>query len=229
MNSNSQGIPIEDALSILSLRKPHHHADCNSIGDRAKHMGQTIDLLETTTTTAERGNEEIRIRDEERHKKVQNELNEMPESELLQAVLRVQEDRVKTYKNYETDLGTVLHTGNMTGYPDACLSATASFSVLSETVNAIQSVLEQREQKELVGLLKQLQGYEKDKLHITAAHHLERIRKRNEEMQPNCDPRNMKLLEDGVASLQHKINATVDNINETIDEIRCMLLDLDDQ
>ena len=100
--------------------------------------------------------------------------------------------------------------------------------MLSETVNAIQSVLEEREQGKLVVLLQQLQGYEKEKLHITAAHHLERIRKRNEEMQPNCEPRTMKLLEDGVASLHRKIYGTVENINETIDDIRCMLLDLDD-
>ncbi|KAL3945312.1 MAG: hypothetical protein SGBAC_000588 [Bacillariaceae sp.] len=196
-------------------------------------MGQTIDLLGTTSTANEQNDEEMKketlqINRAVRQKKVQNELNDMSERELLQAVLKVQEDRVKTYTDYETDLGTVIQTGNMTGYPDACLKVTASFSVLSETVKAILCVLEKREQKEMAEILKQLQGYEKEKLHLTAANHLERIRKRNEEMQPKRELRTMKLLEDGLASLQQKINTTVENINETIDEIRCMLLDLDE-
>jgi len=42
------------------------------------------------------------------------------------AALNVQEDRVKTYKDYETDLVAVLETGNLTGYSDACLRATVS-------------------------------------------------------------------------------------------------------
>lgn len=100
--------------------------------------------------------------------------------------------------------------------------------MLSETMMAIQSVLERRKQKELTELLKQLQGFEKEKLHLTAAHHLERIRKQNEAKQPNSDAGTLKLLEDGVALLQRKINTNVEDINETIDEIRLMTIDLDD-
>jgi len=90
---------------------------------------------------------------------------------------------------------------------------------------AIQSVLEKRKEKEMTVLLKQLQGYEKEKLQLTAAHHLERIRKRNEEKQPDGDPGTLKLLVDGISLLQSKINTTVENINETIDEIRLMTID----
>ena len=93
---------------------------------------------------------------------------------------------------------------------------------------AVQSVLEKRKQNKTVVLLKALQRYEKEKLHLTAAHHLERIRKRNEENNPDCDLRALKLLEDGVALLQRKINTAVGNINETIDEIRCITVDLND-
>lgn len=107
MNDSSKGIAIEDALSILTLRKPHQHSDCNCIGDSAKHMGQTIDLLGTTSTANEQNDEEMKketlqIKRAVRQKKVQNELNDMSERELLQAVLKVQEDRVKTYTDYET-------------------------------------------------------------------------------------------------------------------------------
>jgi hypothetical protein len=88
--------------------------------------------------------------------------------------------------------------------------------------------METRQEKEISNPIKQLQGLEKEKLHLTAAHHLERIRLQNEGQQPNKDPRAMKLLEDGVASLQRKIATCIGNINECIDEIRCLLIDMDD-
>ena len=102
---SQNGIPLEDAISILTLRKPHQHTDCNCIGEGGKRMGQKIDLFGTVPQEQEQGEMEIeksRIDREERHKKVQNELNEMSEKELLHVVLKVQEDRVKAYRDYET-------------------------------------------------------------------------------------------------------------------------------
>ncbi len=125
-------------------------------------------------------------------------------------------------------LRIVLETGNMTSYPDTCLKATASFAVLSETIKAIQDILtSQRRRKDLANLLSQLQGHEKEKLHMTAAHHLERIRQRNQQMQMDSDMRIEQLLDDGVQSLQGKIHACVEQINEVLDEIRCMVLEED--
>lgn len=109
-NSEGTGITIEDALSILSQRKPHLHADCNShaecnsqsISDSAKHMGQTIDLLEKSSVVdEEQEKEKMRIKGEERRRKLQKELNGMSESDLLRTVLSVQEDRAKVYNDYE--------------------------------------------------------------------------------------------------------------------------------
>jgi hypothetical protein len=103
----------------------------------------------------------------------------------------------------------------------------ASFSVLSETVKAIQSIFEASNNKEVFALLGNLQAHEKEKLHLTAAHHLERIRQKNEKQQPDQDPGTTKMLEDGVASLQRKLATCIKNINEVIDEIRCLLMDMD--
>ena len=116
---------------------------------------------------------------------------------------------------------------NITAYPEACAKATASFSVLSETIKTIKQVLEDppRKRIDLAKLIDNLQKEEKEKLQLTAACHLERIRQQNQVMQSESDPRVTKLLDDGVKTLQSKILACVERINEAIDEIRCAILD----
>ena len=139
-------------------------------------------------------------------------------------------------------LQAVLQTGNMTTYPETCAKATATFSVLSDTVKMVQATLDDkttRNRSDLAKLLKQLQAHEKEKLHLTAAHHLERIRQRNNNIQYQTsngedessslsEDRISQLLREGVASLQFKINPCVESINEALDEIRCAILDEED-
>lgn len=140
---------------------------------------------------------------------------------------------------------TVLETGNMTSYPDTCSKATAAFAVLSETIKAIQEVLllqhvqssSSSRKEDLVQLISQLQGHEKQKLHLTAAHHLERIRHRNQNLlritaagsSPSSDARIEQLLQQGVQSLQQQIHACVEQINEVLDEIRCTVMEEEDE
>ena len=119
----------------------------------------------------------------------------------------------------------VLQTGNITSYPDACSKATASFSVLSETIKTIQEIFQSRQRLDLSKLIQQLQAFEKEKLQLTAAFHLERIRQRNQQQLQGDDPRITQLLTDGVVTLQQKIATCVENINEVLDELRCALLE----
>jgi hypothetical protein len=137
----------------------------------------------------------------------------------------------------KSGLMVVLDTGNMTSYPDTCSKATASFSVLSETIKEIQTILRSsRKRTDLSNSIQQLQNLEKEKLHLTAAHHLERIRERannqqlpGEEEGTAADARIQKLLQEGVASLRQKIHQTIEVINEVLDDVRCALLEEDDE
>ena len=124
----------------------------------------------------------------------------------------------------------VLQTGNLTSYPDTCSKVTASFAVLSETIKSIQDILQSspRHQKDLAQLVQQLQLHEKEKLHLTAAHHLERIRQRNQLLQSNSDPRIEQLLQEGVVNLQTKIHHCVEQINDIMEEIQCAILEEED-
>lgn len=138
-------------------------------------------------------------------------------------------------------LTTVLQKGNMTTYPETCARATASFAVLSDSIKMVEEILGTRQRKDLAGLLRQLQSHEKEKLYLTAACHLERIRQRNHDFQPpqepvadpgaatTADPRIAKLLSESVASLQHKIATSVESINEVLEELRCAMLEEEDE
>lgn len=119
----------------------------------------------------------------------------------------------------------VLTTGNISEYPNNCARATASFSVLSDTINTISSILGTTHKRpDLVKLLTQLQKAEREKLNLTAALHLERIRERNMQVRVDeGDERVAQLLQDGVATLRGKLATCIDSINETLEEIRYAL------
>ena len=137
----------------------------------------------------------------------------------------------------------MLQTGNMTTYPETCARATASFSVLSDSIKMVQELLSEpkRNRPELADFLQQLQSFERDKLHLTAAIHLERIRERNHGLQermqngkdastsggPGSNDRVSRLLKEGVASLETRINGCVESINEVLEELRFAVLEED--
>jgi hypothetical protein len=129
----------------------------------------------------------------------------------------------------------VLNTGNMTSYPDTCSKVTASFSVLSDTIKTIQEILlKERKRSNLSTVIRQLQLHEQEKLHLTAAHHLERIRQQQYNQQPespesSVDPRIAHLLDEGVASLQQKIATCIESINDVLDELRCAILEEEEE
>lgn len=79
----------------------------------------------------------------------------------------------------------------------------------------------------------QLQKSESEKLNLTAALHLERLRLRNSELdvavrgndgddEGDDDGRTIQLLKDGIKSLQSNISKVVELINEAMDELRCI-------
>jgi len=121
-------------------------------------------------------------------------------------------------------------------YPNVCAETTASFSVLSETIIAVRRILndDPHNRKDLTKLLTRLQKAEKEKLNLTAALHLEKIRansqKQLDEQQEKAedgpvDTRIALLLEEGVAALEQKILTTVEEINEILEELRFALME----
>jgi len=184
--------------------------------------------------------EERRALEEQRKKKkaeIRARLDGLSVPELLKAAMSAQSERTLGYKTYDQGLETVLSTGNITAYPGVVAAATASFAVLSDTINAIRTTLaEKHSRQDLDKLLGDLQRHEKEKLSTTAAWHLERIREKNEAAIVNdngasvsADTRVHSMLQEGVVTLRSKIDELVEAINETLEEIRYATLEEEEE
>mmetsp|Transcript_28780 Transcript_28780/g.44238 ORF Transcript_28780/g.44238 Transcript_28780/m.44238 type:complete len:264 (+) Transcript_28780:105-896(+) len=243
--TSTTGIHIQDALDILTARSSCHHHDkegeqkhsgggcgCNhSIPKGGESMGQSIDMLPQSQTEQQQTLEEKKqlLEQErlERSSKIKEELQNMTCVELIKTVLQAQEDRVVTYRQFEEGLQQSLTTGNMSLYPIACAKATASFSVLSDTINAvIQQLKSAHNNKLLSKIMVKLQKEEKEKLNLTAALHLEKIREQGTLVEG--DERTAALLSEAIMALTTKITTCVQNINEFIEELRCEAMEEDD-
>lgn len=127
------GIDITKAMAVLSERsrlstnggnRAQDGEGCpcclgTAIPERARKMGQRIDLsdqLKTTGNSAAEGNQsplnadlqQMQNKRESRLTQIKQELNSMADIELLQAVLRTQQDRVATYRTFERYVSSIL-------------------------------------------------------------------------------------------------------------------------
>jgi predicted DNA-binding ribbon-helix-helix protein len=113
----------------------------------------------------------------------------------------------------------------MSEYPVICACATASFAVLSDTITTIQSIV-RPQKRNAAQLIAKLQAQERDKLNVTAALHLERIRF---ESSTNATDDSVRyLLQEGVQSLRAKATTCIEQINEILEEIRMEVVDDND-
>lgn len=248
--------------AIISNRK--------SVPDELKEMGQTIDIAQqmefanpanlgcdcapnnTDNNEADSSLSPLEEEEEKKHEAMKQErakrgeeirvrLQSMGVCDLLGMVFRAQQERVATYKMFDHGLSTILASGNMTNYPTLCAKVTASFSVLSDTINSVKSsLLENNNRKDITCVIAQLQKFEGEKLNFTAALHLEKLRLRNSQLDAMVtssssagddgsfnavDERTANLLKDGIHLLESKIAGAVESINEVLEELRCFAAD----
>ena len=215
-----------------------------------RQLGQTLDLLNSQSWTRGGGDDDCCVpgtgtgtgagtgaensnRDEQpadsttvvmEESRVRKELDKQATPQLLSTLFQLQNERVAVYAQFNAGLEKVLQSGNLTEYPHLTTSITASFAVISASIRDIMELLHGRGNKEVAELIKQLQGMEKDKLNLTAALHLEKIRERNERLDRNeedgDDDRVLTLLRQGAKDLESKIGACVEQINDVLEELR---------
>ena len=109
-----QGIDINQALSILSARSKPGVTEgdetscpcCHGQPPAHSHtMGQTIDLGRAEKETVEEqktSEKDLQSETSKRNEEIKEKLESMSEAELVKTVFSAQEDRVKTYREYET-------------------------------------------------------------------------------------------------------------------------------
>ena len=119
-----------------------------------------------------------------------------------------------------------MESGKVNDYPAICTEITATFSVLSDSINNIRKILlDKLNQTSIANFISQLQDKERAKLNLTAALHLERIRIQQMETSDEAKDRILELLLEGVASLRSQMRSNIEEINEIMDDLRCSLLD----
>lgn len=244
--------PLSAALKsmgqTIDLFAPSTPSTVDSSRSPSKSTTQTTATTSTNTTSTSNDTTSLL----EKREKIKNSLKALPFIELLKMVLKAQEDRVRAYRLYDEALGTVLASNRLTDYPPACLAATAAFSVLSDTVSAVRAELSDRsanKKETLISLstsssvlkcITDLQESEREKLQLTAAYHLERIRANNlrkpntyEDIANNdgetdkveSDLRVLSMLNQGIADLRSRIEICRSNISSIIEDLRCALVE----
>lgn len=253
-SASLQGINVKDAMSILSSRSkgPGEKSALVAASPELKKLGQTLDLMNSQTwtqggasgpdccTTGNGDGEATAVQDaktegeeaksdKQTSSKFQLELSKKTPQQLLSALFELQKKRVEVYSQFNSGLDSVLLSGNLGTYPNLTANVTASFAVISNSIRDIQTLLEKGsadETKEAIGFIQQLQILEKEKLNLTAALHLEKIREQNEKLErendedEEGDDRILSLLTQGVRGLQDKIGNCVENINDVLEELR---------
>lgn len=211
--------------------------------------GQQNDVKTSSSIESESKDAPLNLQ-EAKNDKMKMELSKSTPKELLSKLFELQQSRVEVYKQYNSGLDNILQSGNLTTYPDLTTNITASFSVISNSIRCILEIMQNRiegsktkefqlEKEDLstlsncIKFTKQLQNLEREKLNYTAALHLEKIRERNErlnvEARESSDEKVLNLLQQGVMDLQSKISRCIEQINETLEELRYASFDFQEK
>ena len=166
-------------------------------------------------------------------------LEGMSLSMLGQRLLHWQSERVGVYQRFEEGFLRFLQVAEAEGYEGLVANTTSAFASISDAVNVICAEMA-RQQGAAVALgaqARRLQDAEREKLTLTAqlqivrhgravdAHRAQAPDDAGTEL-PERERRTAVLRAEEAAELTEKLAATVEGINDTLDEIRSELADL---
>lgn len=224
----------------------------------------------TNTTQTPNESEEDHGTDESEKTKssdelLKDQLSKQTPSESLQTLFQLQKERVETYRKFNLGLDQVLSSGNLSNYTHFTAEITATFSVISKSIRHVEQSFQSKSNdttttittsssssndegttktcKDISKWIRELQSKEREKLNLTAALHLEKIREKNEHMNLELNDANShsntdgnsgststtsiaNLLRQGVVSLEKKIGECIEGINEVMEELRYCAADI---
>ena len=222
-------------------------ADTGSNDENDASPKEQLPITPTNSSTNSSTNPSTKESDsksQEQLSKLELELSTQSHPQLLSTLFKLQKERVAVYNEFNSGLNIVLQSGNLTTYPHLTTNITASFTVIAKSIKIMQQLFQKGDQVEIAGFIQQLQNLEKEKLNLTAALHLEKIRERNETLGVESqsgrgsdadavvmdgDERILKLLRKSVVDLEKKIANFEEEINEVLEELRYAAYDLDEQ
>ncbi|KAJ0411881.1 hypothetical protein ATCC90586_005976 [Pythium insidiosum] len=153
----------------------------------------------------------------------QQERDERASESLVRAFLSLQERRVEIYRRFEA--GFKQHQATA-GFQSFCSEITLQFADVSAQINGIEGTLRSRGLAALADLLRRVQVQEKEKLVLTSALLVEKMRLADQARCPEPDDSVAVLLERSIVSMCKQQQAVIERINELLEEIRMELLEL---
>ncbi|GLD94433.1 hypothetical protein PINS_up003044 [Pythium insidiosum] len=234
---------FEECYNLLASRPKHshEHAPCDASDATAER--QTCDHQQQQQVQQQQ-QQQVQHQQQQQEPESSDAANESAKNEdvpvdavvderdaatLVRAFLALQERRVDIYRRFET--GFKQHQATA-GFQAFCTDITCEFADVSAQINAIESTLRTRQLTALAGLLRRVQEQEKEKLVLTSALLVEKMRLADQQRCAEPDDSVSVLLERSIVSLSKQQQAIVERINEFLDEIRMELLELssiDDQ
>ncbi|TYZ57321.1 hypothetical protein PybrP1_008035 [[Pythium] brassicae (nom. inval.)] len=144
---------------------------------------------------------------------------------LATAFFRLQEARAGVYAAFRTGFEEHQQTPRFAAFSGGI---TARFAALSNQINGVERALIEKKHERLAQYVRKVQLEEKEKLLVTSALLVEKMRLKDALSRPEPDATTTALLEQSVDVLGAKHTAVVQRINDLLDELRADAMDLDD-
>ncbi|OWZ14329.1 hypothetical protein PHMEG_00012209 [Phytophthora megakarya] len=201
---------FQECFTLLATRPAHAHEHCED----EKH----------TDDKSQDGNrsESEEIPDV----KEAEDLSQLSPRALVQTFHRLQETRVQIYADFRQGFHAHQKTEQ---FPAFCSGITERFSAVSEQINKVESLLREKRQVPIAQLLRKVQVEEKEKLLLTSAVLIEKMRLSDAAKQTEPDESTIAFLERSVQTLTTKHTDCVVRINEILEDLGAESADLDDE
>mmetsp|Transcript_35615 Transcript_35615/g.72590 ORF Transcript_35615/g.72590 Transcript_35615/m.72590 type:complete len:238 (-) Transcript_35615:103-816(-) len=159
-------------------------------------------------------------------------IKDFDEVEIIKVFERAQERRVFAYTDFEGKFQTMINQGSFSEYPAACEIATGRFSAVSIDACAAIEALTGKGDNCAAGIIKRVQSLEAEKLTLTAALHLEQIRRKQlgvsdtppytqgevEELSPEASSK-LHIFDQNIADISTQLLRAVVGICEALEEL----------
>ncbi|KAE9028973.1 hypothetical protein PR001_g11616 [Phytophthora rubi] len=204
---------FQECFSLLATRPAHAHEHCED-EQHAEHKPQGSNDLEKEENPDAQETEEP------------EDLALLSARELVHTFHRLQETRVQIYTEFRHGFQEHQKTEQFAGF---CSGITERFSAVSEQVNYVEKLLrDEKQQVAIAQLLRKVQLEEKEKLLLTSAVLIEKMRLSDATKQPEPDESTIAFLERSVQTLTAKHTDCVVRINEVLEDLRAESADLED-
>ncbi|KAG1693646.1 hypothetical protein DVH05_023049 [Phytophthora capsici] len=203
---------FQECFSLLATRPAHAHEHCEEEQQQIEKEAQGADApvsLENPDCTQS------------------EDLNELSARALVETFQRLQETRVQIYADFRQGFQVHQKTEQ---FPDFCDGITKRFSAVSEKINEAEKFLrDEKKQVPIAQLIRKIQLEEKEKLLLTSAMLIEKMRLNDADKQPDRDASTVAFLERSLETLTTKHTDCVVRINEILEDLHAETADLEDE